>query len=120
TETTNTPNTANASATLADSSQPKREPMQAKPSQRMSNRANPLTNSSATTTGMNFRTRATTSDSIRCISGGSKWRASDSTTSTSKATAPMNTMAQDRWSSRSSGYQAATRPACSKRERDAL
>src|SRR3546814_20000810 len=54
---TNTASTPNASATFADSSQPKREPMQAKPSQRMSNSATPLRNSRATTNGLKRRAK---------------------------------------------------------------
>src|SRR3546814_614857 len=66
---TNTASTPNASATFADSSQPKREPMQAKPSQRMSNSAKPLRNSRATTNGMKRRARAITALDARHDAG---------------------------------------------------
>ena len=64
---TNTASTVNASAALSSSSQPQPNVgrMQAKPSQRMSNRAKPLRNSSATTAGMKHRTRSITAASIR-------------------------------------------------------
>src|SRR6185437_7587057 len=114
----NTPSTPNASNTLSNSQLPKREPTQAKPSQRMSNSMLPLTNSRITTTGMYRRTRAITACSMRCTVTMSKCLCSDSSTITSNATAPTNTIAQDRCSRTIHGYQASMRKA--KRGRQGL